>query len=172
MPRQENSVVGKITKLFGTDGEVQIKLYDIFPDDFTLTEPLFVEIDKLTVPFFCDSFERRGRSSATVRFADIDNEQRAGELVDKDIMLPFDKEDEASDEAIYFEDMAGYSATLDDSYNGIVEEFIDGENPLLRLSVDGKEVFVPAVDEFIEDIDPKRRRITISLPEGLLELYL
>ena len=51
--------VGRIGRLFGTDGGVMITLYGSFPDDFRKEEPLFVEIDKLAVPLFCSEWERR-----------------------------------------------------------------------------------------------------------------
>ena len=69
-----NLPVGKITKLYGTEGEVVANLYDRFPADYDSEEPLFVSIDSLTVPLFIESFTRRGNSGAIVRFADIDND--------------------------------------------------------------------------------------------------
>ena len=43
----------------------------------TLREPLFVKIDSLAVPLFCDRFERRGKTNALATFADIDSARRA-----------------------------------------------------------------------------------------------
>ena len=58
-----NLPVGKITKLYGTEGEVVANLYDRFPADYDSEEPLFVSIDSLTVPLFISSFTRRGRGA-------------------------------------------------------------------------------------------------------------
>lgn len=52
-----------------------------------------------------------------------------------------------------------------------IEEFIDGENPLFRVRIGSREVLIPAVEEFIADIDQERQSIEFDLPEGLLELY-
>ena len=52
-----------------------------------------------------------------------------------------------------------------------IEEFIDGENPLFRVRIGNREVLIPAVEEFIADIDQQRQSIEFDLPEGLLELY-
>ena len=173
MPQQENTAVGKITRLFGSAGELQVKLYDIFPDDFQLTEPLFVEIDNLTVPFFCDMFERRGQSSATVRFADIDNDYRAQELIGREIMLPFEDESaDTEDPNVYFEDMIGYLAIIDEKYSGTVTDFIEGENPLIQITIGGREILVPAVSDFVADVDTKKRFVALTVPQGLLDLYL
>ena len=52
-----------------------------------------------------------------------------------------------------------------------VTGFIDGENPLFRVRIGSREVLIPAVEEFIADIDQERQSIEFDLPEGLLELY-
>ena len=52
--------VARVSKLFGVEGGVLLNLYTTFPDDFSTEEPLFVKIDSLAVPLFCDRFERRG----------------------------------------------------------------------------------------------------------------
>lgn len=56
---------GRINKLFGTEGGVMLSLYEAFPDDFDPAEtPLFVAIDGLDVPLWCERFERRGAAGA------------------------------------------------------------------------------------------------------------
>ena len=44
--------VARVSKSFGSEGELLVSLFDTFPDDFDLREPLFVEIDRLAVPLF------------------------------------------------------------------------------------------------------------------------
>lgn len=169
--------VGKISKTFGTEGELIINLFDTFPDNYNTKEPLFVFIDNLAVPFFADSFKLKGRSSAVVTFADIDSARRAEELIGKTIHLesaetPGDYVEPASEGAVYLEDIAGFAATVDGIGGGLVEEFIDGKNPLFRLSLNGREVLIPAVDEFITELDTDARTISFELPVGLLDMYL
>ena len=71
MQERRKTAVGRIAKSFGLSGEVMVRLFDTFPADFDTKEPLFVVIDKLAVPLFCDRFERRGRRSALVVFSDF-----------------------------------------------------------------------------------------------------
>lgn len=59
---------------------------------------------------------------------------------------------------------------VDEAGEGIVTGFIDGENPLFLLSLDGKSVYVPVADEFITEIDVAGRKIRMQLPEGLIDL--
>ena len=38
--------------------------------------------------------------------------------------------------------------------------------------MDGKQAYVPAVEELIAALDIERREVEFALPDGLLELYL
>ena len=58
-----------------------------------------------------------------------------------------------------------------DGRQGEVTDYYDSEaNPLLGVTIDGREYLVPAVEEFIAGIDFEGRRLRMTLPEGLLSL--
>ena len=162
--------VGRIGRLFGTDGGVMITLYASFPDDFRMEEPLFVEIDKLAVPLFCSRFERRGQSGAVVHFDDIDTERRAEEfLIGREILI--EEGDDENDDEFYMEDLIGFSVVVVDERKGVISDYYDSEaNPLFEIELDGRQHLIPAAEEFIAGIDFEGQSIKLVLPEGLLEL--
>ena len=159
--------VGRIGRLFGTDGGVMITLYTTFPDDFQMKEPLFIRVDELAVPLFCSSFERRGQAGAVVHFDDIDTERRAEEfLVGREIFV----EDDDEDDEFYMEDLIGFTAIVG-KRRGEVTDYYDSEaNPLFEIKIGDKEHLIPAQEEFIAHIDFDQQTIKFVLPEGLLEL--
>lgn len=161
--------VGRIGRLFGTDGGVMISLYTTFPDDFKIEEPLFVTIDGLAVPIFCSSFERRGQSGAVATFDDIDTARRAEDfLVGNEIFIEEDEDD--NDDEFYMEDLIGFTAVVG-KRRGEISDYYDSEaNPLFEITLDGEEHLIPAAEEFIAHIDFERQTIKFVLPEGLLEL--
>lgn len=161
--------VGRIGRLFGTDGGVMISLYTTFPDDFKIEEPLFVTIDGLAVPIFCSSFERRGQSGAVATFDDIDTARRAEDfLVGNEIFIA--EEDDDNDDEFYMEDLIGFTAVVG-KRRGEISDYYDSEaNPLFEITLDGEEHLIPAAEEFIAHIDFERQTIKFVLPEGLLEL--
>ena len=160
--------VGRIGRLFGIEGGVMITLYGSFPDDFRMEEPLFVEIDKLAVPLFCSSFERRGQSGAVVRFEDIDTERRAEELlIGREIFIAEEAEE---DDEFYMEDLIGFEVMVGNQ-RGMLTDYYDSEaNPLFEIELEGKSHLIPAAEEFIAHIDFEGHTIKFVLPEGLLEL--
>lgn len=168
---------GRINKAFGTEGGLMLSLYADFPEDFTpQTTPLFVEIDALDVPLWCDRFERRGISGAVASFADFDTERRAAELVGREFRI--EREDRDDDE-FYLEDLIGFHVEGIETrheaepvrFEGRLTDYYDSEaNPLFELETDGRRVLIPAVEEFIARIDFERRSVKLVLPEGMTSL--
>ena len=160
--------VGRIGRLFGTEGGVMITLYTSFPDDFQMEEPLFIRVDELAVPLFCSSFERRGQSSAVVQFDDIDTERRAEEwLVCREIFV---EEQEQDDDEFYMEDLIGFKASVGRQRGEVIDYYDSEANPLFEIRLGDKQHLIPAQEEFIAHIDFEKRTIKFVLPEGLLEL--
>ena len=153
---------GRINKLFGSEGGLMLSLYADFPEEFSpQTTPLFVEIDALDVPLWCDRFERRGISGAVATFADFDTERRASELVGREFRIESFRgegiETRHEAEPLHFE--------------GRLTDYYDSEaNPLFELETGGRRLLVPAVEEFIAHIDFERRCVKLVLPEGMTDL--
>lgn len=166
----EKIVVARVNKLFGEalSGGVAVTLYDTLPEEFDPEqEPLFVEIDSLEVPLWCDSIEYRGAKGANIQFADFDTPRRAEELVGKELYIRC--EEEQSDE-FYMEDLIGFAVEAAE-LRGEITDYYDSEiNPLFGIDFGKGEVLVPAAEEFIAHIDFEKRKIKMVLPEGLLDL--
>lgn len=182
---------GRINKLFGTEGGVMLSLYPAFPEDFTTDTPLRVTIDALEVPLWCERFERRGQSGATASFADFDTERRAQELVGLEFRIELNEEEDDDDE-FYLEDLIGFAVVAEEAgassggaetaagetgtrasgkFEGTLTDYYDSDaNPLFELEIGGRQVLVPAVEEFIARIDFEGRTMHLVLPEGLIDL--
>ena len=180
---------GRINKLFGTEGGVMLSLYPAFPEDFTTDTPLRVTIDALEVPLWCERFERRGQSGATATFADFDTERRAQELVGLEFRIELNGEED--DDEFYLEDLIGFAVMAEEAgassggaetaaeagprvsgkFEGTLTDYYDSDaNPLFELEIGGRQVLVPAVEEFIARIDFEGRTMHLVLPEGLIDL--
>ncbi|MEE1098908.1 MAG: ribosome maturation factor RimM [Alistipes sp.] len=163
------TTVARVNKKFGAEGEVMLSLFGDFPIDFNPeTDALIALVDGLEVPLYCDTFERRGKSGALVKFSDLDTEYRVEEFIGKELMMEL--EEELNDDEFYMEDLIGFQVEA----NGVVGEITDfydnDANPLLELQIKDKSVLVPAVEEFFAHIDFENQRVKLILPDGLLEL--
>jgi 16S rRNA processing protein RimM len=165
--------VGKLQKTFGAHGELLLALYD---ESTTLSQksPVFVNVEGINVPFYFKSIAEKGGKFVVV-FDDMEQEALAEMLVGKEFFV------EAAERRKHFtspakrEDMLGY--TFEDATYGVIGKLarrLDYPgNPVLKLVTEqGKEVLIPDSPDFITTVDKRRRLVRVSLPEGLVELYL
>lgn len=174
---QEGIAIAKISKVYGSNGEVIVRLYDNFPDKPDLKEPFFAKLGGIMTPLFMSSYTRQGNTKAVVIFDDFDTEYRTKELIGIELFtLEDDQEeeiDEDSDGDILFEDMVGYAVRdIITGKSGIITGYIDSpNNPLFEVDIQGLEILVPATDDIINMIDPDNEYVDMAIPDGLLDLY-
>jgi 16S rRNA processing protein RimM len=78
------------------------------------------------------------------------------------------------DDQFYFHDVIGYDV-VDTNLGklGTVEAFYElPEQDLLAMRYQGQEVLIPVVDELVQHADEDSRELYVTLPEGLLDIYL
>lgn len=170
--RDEIYRIGRIMKPHGLKGEVVFAFSDdIF--DRTDCEYLICEIEGILVPFFMEEYRFRSDSAAIVKFEDIDSEEDARRLIGCEVFFPKKLAvEEGGDElSLYY--FVGFDVYAHEGgrIGKIVAVDDNTENWLFEIETeDGKNVLVPAHEEFIVDIDHDKKTIVMDLPDGLLEL--
>ena len=164
-------LIARILKSNGTEGEVLMTFLGMDPEEINLKEPVFVEFDGLPVPFFFESFTRRGNNRALVHLTGVRNLADADELAGRDVFL------EASDEEDE-EDIIGW--TVLDATGTVVGKVRDYEDIPGNLwiwverdarsesGMTGKEVLLPLHDDLILEVNPETETIMLEIPDGLL----
>ena len=82
--------IAQVLKSNGVEGELLVSFRDIDPEDVILEEPVFIEFDGLPVPFYFESFTRRGTNRALVRLTGIRSLQDAEEVVGRALCVEDD----------------------------------------------------------------------------------
>ena len=164
-------LIARILKSNGTEGEVLMTFLGMDPEEINLKEPVFVEFDGLPVPFFFESFTRRGNNRALVHLTGVRNLADADELAGRDVYLNVDDDEEG-------EDIIGWTV-LDASGTvvGKVRDYEDIPGNLciwverdarLESGMTGKEVLLPLHDDLILEVNPETETIMLEIPDGLL----
>ena len=158
--------IGRIGKPHGIGGEVTLRFSDdVF--DRVDAEYLVLMVDGILVPFFIEEYRFRSDEVALVKFEDIDTMDRAAELTGCDVFFPRHLADFDND-VLTWSQIVGYDIVdvASGKVIGRIESVDESTiNVLLELA-DG--TLIPAVDEFIDDIDHEARKLFMSLPDGLL----
>ncbi|HUM64244.1 MAG TPA: 16S rRNA processing protein RimM, partial [Chitinophagaceae bacterium] len=69
--------------------------------------------------------------------------------------------------------LLGYSIIDNGKVLGPILEVIEQPHQLLcRLDIQSKEVLVPLNETFLQKIDHRKKQVLVTLPEGLLDIYL
>lgn len=166
---------GKFNKPHGVKGEISATIeLDV---DLDCVRCVIIPVDGIYVPFFIENVRPKNGDTFLVTLDGIDNEEKAQYFANRTFYIPatdLPEADEYNDEdGFYAADLIGY--TLEDLTAGKIGSVTDindsTQNVLFVITTDsGSEVFVPVVDEFIIDIDPDKKLIHTSLPEGIVDL--
>lgn len=174
MIRQEDVYkIGRIGKPHGVRGELSL-MFDDDVFDRVDTDYLILMIDGILVPFFFDEYRFKGSETALVSFSGINTKEKAQELTGCDVYFPVALYD-GDNQAVPMHGINGFTlidAKAGDKAIGTITHVDDSTaNMLLNVHTDdGRDILIPAAEEFITGMDTAERTITVSLPDGLLDL--
>ena len=166
--------LGYVAKLHGFKGEVSLFLDVSNPEDYADLEMVFIEINNQLTPFFIESFKLKNKGFAAVKFEGVDTEKDARFLQRRSLYLPAEVLPELTGTSFYDHEIVGFTV-VDTAYGevGVVDEVLDYQvNPLLRIMNGNTEVLVPLIDGLVKAVDRDAGKLTITAPEGLIEMYL
>ena len=162
--------IGRIGKPHGIKGELTMMVEDdVF--DRVEGEYLILLIDGILVPFFIEDYRFRSEQSALVKFCDIDTQERASELTGCDVFFPRSLSDSDNTDTLTWQEAIGYQLADDNSGKTLgTISYIDTSTANTLIELDNG-MLIPAAYEIIKDINTDQRLITMSLPEGLMEIW-
>ncbi len=167
-------LLGSIVKTHGFKGQLVLKISKEVTSLPKKMEQLFVENKGKLVPFFVSEFSQNG-DSALLKLDDIDSDTKAKEwlkcqvYVLKSILPKINKDAFQPQKYINFKVF-----DINNIQVGILDMFYDiPNNQLFGIThPTGKEILLPARQDFVKNIDSLKKNITFDFPEGLLEIYL
>ena len=171
--------VAQVLKSNGTDGELVLSFREIAPEDINLSEPVFIIFDGLPVPFFIESFTKRGNSKALVHLTDICSQEDVDEIAGKAVYVDDSQIPEMSLEEDGFAALVGWVLLTpaddrsDDDMElyevGEITDFIDiPNNPCIEVETENGAVLIPLHEDLILSVDPEYQEIIMQIPAGLL----
>jgi 16S rRNA processing protein RimM len=183
--------VARVVKTQGRIGEVAATLLTDFPERFATRKKLFAlrdaaqdkakpKVEKLSSAGPAGAVQRRElqleehwfhKGMVVFKFAGVDSITDAEALIGCEIQIPRSERAELAADEIYVSDLVGCMVTDAGREIGQVRDvqFSGGEAPLLVVQGE-KEYLVPFAAAYLEKIDIEHKRLSMKLPEGMLEL--
>jgi 16S rRNA processing protein RimM len=157
---------GYFSRSHGTKGQLVFKsTLNFEPEEIKV---VFVELSGSKAPYFITEFKNAG-ADLVLSLEGVDSPEKAKGLINKKVFI-----DESLIQPESSDDYSGY-AVHEVSKGSLGEVSYVSENgaqQLLHLNYQGKEIILPLVDEFIQELDHTKRVIYYRAPQGLIELYL
>lgn len=171
MTFSDKILLGKITRPFGFDGAVTVKIEKIFQDKIPEFKAVFLEIEGKAVPFIVSSAEKPASTLLRLVFEGYETLEKIREFIGCRIFLPSVRT--RAKKGADLSGLTGYKITdTAGGPPGTIQEII--ENPgqiLLGVQPDeGKYFYVPFHEDLIVKIDNRKKIIIMDLPEGLREI--
>ncbi|PYX30361.1 MAG: 16S rRNA processing protein RimM [Acidobacteria bacterium] len=165
--------LARVVKTQGRHGEVAAEVHSDVPDRFTGGMKLSalspedtrreLEVEQLWPH----------KNLLVLKFAGVDSISDAEALVRCELQVPRNQRAQLESGWNYVSDLAGCTVLDRGQEIGRIEDvqFGAGEAPLLMV-VDsaGKKFDVPFAEAYLEGVDLARKRVRMSLPEGMLEI--
>ena len=162
--------IAQVLKSNGTDGELVLGFREIAPEDINLDEPVFIIFDGLPVPFFIETFTKRGNTKALVRLTDINSMEDVEEIAGKAVYVEEDSLPELSLEEDGYQALVGWTVLTGNLIEvGTITDFMDiPNNPCIEVETENGAVILPLHEDFILSVDPEYQEIIMQIPAGLL----
>ncbi|SFN13057.1 16S rRNA processing protein RimM [Chryseobacterium oleae] len=173
MRKEDCYLLGKITRRHGLAGNVILKLDTDQPELYNKLESIFVEINGLLVPFFIDKTSWSKNDALNIAFKNS-SETLVDQSLGKSVYLPLATLPKLSGKQFYYHEIIGFDILDEnDKECGVIRSVNDqtAQNYFVT-NLDGKEVVIPIIKDWILEVNREERFIKMQLPEGLIDVFL
>jgi len=166
--------IGLVGRPHGLRGEVGVDFWADSPD--LLRGTLWLRPGRGAPRPHTVAAVRRHQGRPLVLFEGIADRSAAETLRGMHVLAPKDRLPEPGEDEVYLHELLGLRVLLHDTGAplGTLDDvqMPGGQEVWSIRTPDGKEVLLPAVEEFVASIDLDAGEVRITPPPGLIELYL
>ena len=164
--------IGKLVASFGVEGEMVLHHHLGKKTSLKGLKVIFLEEKKNELlPWFIGSVRIKSAEDIHLKLEGIDTKEATRKLLQKEVWLT--EED--------FSKYAGSSAPIslvgffliqgNEELGEVLEVIEQPHQVLCRIDLGGKEALIPIHEGTLQKIDKKNRRVYVTLPDGLLDVY-
>lgn len=173
MTKDDCFYLGRIAKTHGIKGEVTIRLDVDDPSAYHDMKYFLLEINKVLTPFFVEKMTCSG-DRVFVKVQDINTVEAASALTGKEVFLPLELLPKLSGKQFYYHEVKGF-LLIDEIHGelGPINDVIEyPTQAIIQVFKDKKEILIPILDQVIQKVDRKTKKLYIKAPDGLIDMYL
>lgn len=165
--------IGKIVAPHGLKGELVLKHQLGKKTSLKGLNAVFItEKTNSFLPWFIMSARIKNEEEIYLQLESVATREAALQLNQKEVWLPAEEFKKFAAKSAPV-NLLGYQVISKKKSLGEILEVIEQPHQLIcRLEINKKEVLIPLNENTLQKIDHKNKEVKVSLPEGLLEIYL
>lgn len=169
---QEVYKIGKLGKPHGISGEMSMQVDDDIFDQVD-AEYLIFRLDGILVPFFMEEYRFKSDETALVKFEGIDSVERAREFTNVEVFFPRELASSASsmqNGGVSYAQLVGFSI-INDADGSCIGKIAYVDEQTINIMFELEDgTLIPASEELITSLDVEEKTISLTIPEGILDL--
>lgn len=164
--------IGKLAASFGLKGELVLQHSLGKKTAFKGLETIFIEERKDNfMPYFIATVTIKNDAEVYIKLEGIDTKETARKLTPKEVWITEEDFKKYASKSAPIA-MLGFHLVNEEEDLGEIIEVIEQPHQILcAILLDGKEALIPIHGESLDKIDQKNRKVYVSLPDGLLDIY-
>lgn len=162
----EKIKIGRIVNAVALRGEVKVYNYSGYKERYEELDRIIVENTEYEIEKV-----RYQQEMVILKLAGVDNRNDAETMKNKDVFITEEDLDELPDDTFYIRDLIGLQAVDDSGRIGIVKDVLQpsAQDVYVIKTDSGRDILVPAVKEFVKEVNLEEGFIRLSLIEGMIE---
>jgi 16S rRNA processing protein RimM len=164
--------IGKLAASFGVKGELVLQHKLGKKTSLKGLEAIFLEQSKNNfMPYFISAATTKSDTELYLKLEGIDSREAARKLTPKEVWITEADFKKFAAKAAPIS-MLGFHLINDEEDLGEIIEVIEQPHQIVcAILLGDKEALVPIHEESLNRIDQKNRKVYVTLPEGLLDIY-
>ena len=165
--------IGKIVSAFGLKGDLILLHHLGEKIAVSKIKVIFLEQKKdELLPYFIENIRKKGDSELFLKLEGIDSKEAATKFIRREVWLN-EEEIQTHTQKNNPIGWVGYKILDQGKDLGPILEVIEQPHQILcRIEIDNKEVLIPINEQTLGKVDHKNKTVLLTLPDGLLEVYL
>ena len=164
--------IGKLTASFGLKGELVLK--HSLGEKTTLKglETIFIEQGKDNfMPYFLEGASVKNDVEIFIKLEGIDTKETARKLTPKEVWITEEDFKKFACKAAPIAMLGFHLVNEAEDLGEIIEVIEQPHQVLCTILLNGKEALIPIHQESLDKIDQINRKVFVTLPDGLLDIY-
>ncbi len=155
-------LIARIVAVYGRDGLLRLSSFSDFPDRFKKLKTVSVEFYASFKQLKVEKVKYDGQD-ILIKFENFDSDRDVEVLVGKDVYIPESETVKLPAGTYFIHDLIGSRVIFKGAELGTIEDvMVLPANDVYVVKKEGKEVLVPAVNEFIESFSAEEKLMVLS----------